>query len=269
MSETHRFARRVQPETGVKVLGERNSGTSFLERSLSENYDLPVFRNPRNSEFTVPDISRRFLGIRIDHSAIDTAYFSQMAYDKVPSAGGWKHAAPDQRLLDEFFLPTNAAAIMIVRHPATWLQSMFKRTFNRFTKEPKTFGEFLRFPWLTIPADGLHGKYVLSGPVSLYAHKARQMQWLFDTYPNSTILRYEDFTQSPKEALANLGIDKLQDKEFVSFKRDARTFLEKKSGDRDYVAEAKAASYDSLNDEDRAFVISELKGSPLLHLYPA
>ncbi|MCW8843729.1 MAG: hypothetical protein OQK00_09965 [Rhodobacteraceae bacterium] len=181
------------------------------------------------------------------------------------SSGGWKHAAATPQLKDRFFAPTGAAAIIILRHPADWARSMHRNPFHTLCQVPRAFSDFLRQPWLTTARDALPERLV-PDLVSLLAGKVDSYLWLLDTWPNSTVIRYEDLAKAPEEVLDHIGLPLP-----AAFKiphADPRRFARKKRSNESYGERAAKASYDVLRQTDQQFLRTGLAGGICDRLYP-
>jgi len=258
--------RQIDPQAGVKILGERNSGTNFLEDLLRENRpDLRLHDNIRT--LPTPDCAPYPDGFfpRWDRQAAEEALLDHYHITTLSTSGGWKHAAPTDRFLKEFLTPTGAAVVILLRHPAAWLRSMQRNPFHSVCYLPRDISDFLRQPWLTMARDELPER-LLPDIANLLAQKVARYQWLLDTWPNSTVIRHEDLARSPAATLATIGLS-LGDSPRVPT-TDSRWFARAAPPEKSYSAQAGAASYTILNDADQAFLRSGLATTDLERLYP-
>lgn len=258
--------RRIDPQAGVKILGERNSGTNFLENLLRENLpDLRLFDNIRT--LPTPESAAYPQGFfpRWERYAAEEALLDHYHITTLAEAGGWKHAAPTDRLLKDFLIPTGAAVVILLRHPAAWLRSMHRNPFHTVCHVPGDISEFLRQPWLTMARDELPER-LLPDLASLLAQKITRYQWLLDLWPNSTVIRYEDLASAPATTLAAIGLS-LGDAPRVP-ETDSRWFARTAPPKGTYRAQAAAASYTVLNDADQRFLRAGLAATALDLLYP-
>lgn len=266
--------RTLSPDAGIKVLGERNSGTNVLETLLREHVDVYLHENipilspnmtpaPPDGPFPKGDRGQAAHEAMIDH----------MHHAQLPDNGGWKHAAPDHRFTHDFLAHKSPGVLIIVRHPASWLRSMHKNPFHALVAIPRDFGTFIRQPWLTVARDSLGPRLFPSLP-DMLAAKMEAYADLLTRYDNSCLLRYEDLVQEPDRTLRAIGLapghpvtDALPDHDirgFLSRQRAFRPFAKAEN----FRKRAAAASYEGLASRDRAFLLERLSDSILLQLYP-
>ncbi|MEP2531793.1 hypothetical protein [Shimia sp.] len=266
--------RNISVENGLKLLGERNSGTSFLESLLRTHFDLSLFDSlPIVTHEMTPFAPKGPFPRLPNGQAAHEAMTDHLHYEQLPQNGGWKHAAPSQRFVDEFLTPKAPAVLIIVRHPASWLKSMHRNPFHSLMQETPDFARFLRQPWLTVERDGVAPRYHDS-LLALMVLKMKMHADLLANYENSALIRYEDLVQSPEETLRILDKQPLSPIKTPDAQEDARGFISSKRAFwqrrkmRNYRDSAQQASYDKLASDDRNFVLDTLSDSPLLSLYP-
>lgn len=259
--------RRIDPQGGIKILGERNSGTNFLETLLRQNVPglalhdniptLPTRDSARHPEGFFP---------RRSQQAAEEALLDHYHEIMLATSGGWKHAAATPRLKERFLDPTGAAVIILLRHPADWVHSMHRNPFHALGHVPKAFPDFLRQPWLTVARDEL-GDRLLPDLPTLLARKAKSYLWLLDTWPNSTVIRYEDLAVAPEDTLRKLGLP-LSDT-FITPQTDPRGFARRNRHAASFEERAAQATHDRLDTPDRAFLRAGIAGELLETLYPS
>ena len=255
------------PTPYVKVLGERNCGTNVLSRTISSNFDVVVA--PSNSPLSRKQ--RAFLG-RAEPSRARRDELREVIRDynhlrDLPIAGGWKHAAATQALVDQFLIRKSAIAVCILRHPASWAQAMHRHPFHALTDVPADFSFFIRAPWLARPRDELSDP-LLASPLELLKAKAKSYGWLCRAYPRTVILRYQDLVLDPSTALLPLQKHLSQTTpEVVLPKAGVRGFIEGEVARNDFVEKARSTGYDMLAASDAAFLQELLEGSFLASMY--
>lgn len=258
--------RRIDPQAGVKILGERNSGTNFLESLLRENLpELHLFDNIHTLPTPESAVYPNGFFPRWDQQAAEEALLDHYHATMLAASGGWKHAAPTERFLKDFLAPTGAAVVIILRHPAAWLRSMHRNPFHSVCHLPQDLSEFLRQPWLTMARDELPER-LLPNLAALLAQKVARYQWLLEAWPNSTVIRHEDLARAPAATLAAIGLS-LGDAPRVP-ETDSRWFARTAPPKDTYSAQAAAASYAVLNDADQHFLRGGLAATGLDLLYP-
>lgn len=225
----------------IKIYGERNTGTNFLEDLIRLNFDCEVVKS------NLPGPIKSLLkGLRerkslhldfLDEPIKD--FFHTWVYAR---RYGWKH-----KLLE----PSAGATIheaglrylLTNRDPYAWLHSMYKRPHNLgVNTRDMSFAEFLSTPCHTVRREGVpFRKY--SNPVEIWTIKSQAMQKFFDER-SCQIITHEQMVLNPEEALAkfaqqtNLPMnDKLQVPQ-SSTKKDGRTKadIERVILDREWLA---------------------------------
>ena len=270
--------RKISAANGLKLLGERNSGTNLLETLLRDHYDLHLYPNtPIVGGKLIPTAPGGHIPEGIAGKAAREAVGDHLHYVQLPESGGWKHAAPDERFYREFILPRDPAVLILIRHPASWLASMHRNPFHRLVHIPDDFSRFIRQPWLTLPRDGL-GPRQYDTIIDMLAAKALAYDRLTIRHENSAVLRYEDLAQDPQSTLATLGLTPRAPFSSDRPAPDARPFIQprrrwwqlRRSAQpaRDYRARAAQAGWNQLADKDRDFVLERLADSPLIQLFP-
>jgi hypothetical protein len=254
--------------TTIKILGERNSGTNFFELFLKQNFELNIAKNhgylsARDRNYLEKAEPRREFKSQLREALRDNAHFRS-----VPNTGGWKHAAPTQRFLDEFATPRKALVLCLVRHPAVWLQSMHRNPFHALSYVSPNFSEFIRTPWACRPRDELINPFTAS-PLHMYLDKFAAYKWLAERHAQTMILRYEDILLAPQDAANRLTsfIPRL-DGTLALPSKSARNFGVGHNNLQEYHEKARASSYDLLSKEDRDFVQEILLATELAKLYP-
>lgn len=256
-------------ETGLKILGERNTGTNFLHQIISENYNIKLFPNTSNlskeqrnalprsssSEWTSRQASKEIL--RDDNHFL-----------KIHENGGWKHAAVTENFVENFARPSGCAVICLVRHPASWSTSMHRNPFHGVAKVPRDYSSFLRAPWICVARDELSPSLQPS-PLALYRKKIESYEYLKSVYENTAIVRYEDVLLNTDPTFSRLGLQPFQHTNKIDIpKSSSRNFGKGHLLLSGYQSKAKKPGYDQLSDQDRELILGELQGSLLLKLYP-
>ncbi|RME83007.1 MAG: hypothetical protein D6775_09300 [Caldilineae bacterium] len=122
----------------VKILGERNTGTHYLEKLLRLNLDVRVLPGsaPRR-------LRRHFPG----NEAVLDLYFRLTAFANL----GWKHAlapAPDA-LRRSRWARRGLVILTLSKNPYAWLLSLYRHPYHYSGPLP-SFERFLQSPWRTV-----------------------------------------------------------------------------------------------------------------------
>lgn len=253
----------------IKVYGERNSGTNFVEKTILRSYDIRIIWNipdvPQERRKAIetcglPILSARFLIER----AWDDIYFEHRLKSR-----GWKH----EKLSDDSLGEYDAAAdgkcgfVFVVRNPFDWSRSMHRNPFHALQPVPEDFAAFIRSPWALVKRDCVDRDY-LETPILLWKMKVAEYVRLASER-RGLLIRYEDLLHKPNDGLAAfntfLGADSsslvFPEKSARSFIDDNRTFASFRSEYSLGTARRKTKS------EDAAFIEDIIGRDLLLEVY--
>ncbi|GGO60647.1 hypothetical protein SAMN05444398_11325 [Roseovarius pacificus] len=206
----------------LKIYGERNSGTNYLQDLASKNLYAQVLsgrapdRHPQAYVAKALKLISKDLGMRYRHAWRDR--YLANAFD---AHLGWKHACPSPERLG----PDRLASVrfaMIVKNPYAWLLSMFRRPYH-IGAQDKTFEAFLNRKVPVMPAMENIGTDQI-GPVEVWNRKIAGYFVLKDAAAHACIVNYENFLQDEEGALRHMaqGLDIRQRPDFVSITRGAK-----------------------------------------------
>ncbi|KPA21663.1 hypothetical protein shim_23700 [Shimia sp. SK013] len=256
--------RPIDTTNGLKLLGERNSGTNLLTGLLTQVPNLKLFPStPLLRQRDMP-LYRRPWTAPLVYKAAHEATLDDWHLRDLPQTGGWKHAAPDAAFLKQFLEEFTPAVLIILRHPAVWLRSMHRNPFHALNPVPRDFSKFIRQEWLCVGRDSLERRILPNLP-HLQAAKANAYSNLLSQYPNSSLIRYEDLASDPTGTLAKIGVALPPRTELPG--NDARGFARRQSSGTDYAAAARQARFDLLSPADAAFTREAQADSPLSAIY--
>jgi len=168
----------------VKIYGERNTGTSYLERLLALHFDVRFLRGAA---------PRWAYSDRFASEATRDLYFRVTFGANL----GWKHMLVPEVLP----LRPGTLVLCLTKNPYAWLRSMYRRPFHA-KRAFKDFDDFLRGPWPTVGRD--RGPASYSDPVRLWNAKHAAYVRARQRY-GAVILAYEELLRDPEHALAALG----------------------------------------------------------------
>jgi len=177
----------------LKLYGERNTGTNYLEELIRLNLHAETLRNiePRLIEILqMPLPGKNFL--------VDL-YFSLTNKNNL----GWKHMLT---LPAASYFPRTIDArpihiITITKNPYSWLLSLYKRPHHYRGRLPSTFEEFLVTPWRTVERE--NSPRYFSSPVELWNQKNAAYLGLSQYFQVRNV-RYEDFLVDYQAVLMSL-----------------------------------------------------------------
>ena len=131
------------PANRVKIFGERNTGTNALSRIIEANSAarcLPATSGELNPLLGRIGNTSWLPGKRMRERLLDSIFEGRSPLC------AWKHCAtnfPDAAAFE------GVLVLFTIRHPASWLVSLFKRPYQRLERQPSTLAEFLNSKWET------------------------------------------------------------------------------------------------------------------------
>jgi len=131
------------PANRVKIFGERNTGTNALSRIIEANSGarcLPATSGELNPLLGRIGNTEWLPGKRMRERLLDSAFEGRSPLC------AWKHCAtnfPDAVPFD------GVLVLFTIRHPGSWLVSLFKRPYQRLERNPSALAEFLNSKWET------------------------------------------------------------------------------------------------------------------------
>jgi hypothetical protein len=131
------------PANRVKIFGERNTGTNASSRIIEGNSDarcLPATSGDLNPLLGRIGNTAWLPGKKIRERLLDSIFEG-----KGPLCA-WKHCATNFADAAPF---DGVLVLFTVRHPASWLVSLFNRPYQRLERTPSTLAEFLNSKWET------------------------------------------------------------------------------------------------------------------------
>jgi hypothetical protein len=195
----------------VKIFGERNSGTHALAtivRSNSQSLYLPSVER----EFH-PLLARIVNDRRSPIPAALRERLNDWMFRDPSPLNAWKHCATNFPNASAF---EGVLVLFTVRHPASWLLSLFKHPYHQLTPKAPDLRSFAAAPWKTVGRERLdRGSFL---PLELYRLKLRAQLELADRLSVRAIayrfVRHEDLVlrqagvfSSIREELLNPAAD--------------------------------------------------------------
>ncbi len=174
----------------LKIYGERNTGTTYLQALIQQNLHATPLRG------TAPRRWRRLARGR--EWPIDL-YF-RLTF---PRNLGWKHRmAPTQDQLARIRIPLDQLHfLIIVKNPYAWLLSLYRRPYH-YQGALTDFDTFLTSPWPTVGRE--HHPEPFPNPMALWNAKYASYLRLL-TQHSGQVLRYEDLLADPQETLTQVA----------------------------------------------------------------
>ncbi|SLN41077.1 hypothetical protein PSA7680_02032 [Pseudoruegeria aquimaris] len=195
----------------IKVCGERNCGTNWLEdfflaQSAAELLHHRGFLMAHMAPEAFAQIER--LPEAAQPFARE-AMFDKLFRQHGRAFMGWKHQALRPRALQGDARAASCAFVIVVKHPAHFLASLFRNPYHDLLPARPSLEAFLGSPWLPVARDQL-APVILPSPLDLWARKMRSYLAFREAAPHAEILCYEallaDFEATMGAACEQLGI---------------------------------------------------------------
>lgn len=187
----------------LKLFGERNTGTNYLEALLADNVYCAVcpgnLSEQRRLVYKVLHNSLPYqLARKIIEANRDTEYHRRFE-DEL----GWKHARIPNLPNGLSAYPDGTGFIALVKNPYAWLLSMHKRPYQNENLNEVPFSDFIRRPWFTVGREHSGVPYYQNA-VQMWNDKVGSYLNLKD-YGPSLIVRYEDVLRSPEDFIERVA----------------------------------------------------------------
>ena len=203
----------------IKLYGERNSGTNYLEKLITLNLNVHQMRSQ------VPWYIVRLQKIMPDNEILRDLYFQiTFRYNL-----GWKHTlVPPSEVLQKYVPVKSVSFVTITKNPYSWLLSMHARPHHYYDYAQRTdFETFLTSRWHTLKRDNTPYR-VVQNPIVLWNIKNASYISLAGSQPTVT-LRFEDLLAAPADAISCLA-----DRFFLSWKNERfQAYEQSTKGDYD------------------------------------
>lgn len=165
----------------IKIIGERNSGTNYIEKIINENFHVNL----------LPGSMPRILNKTLGYEFVRDYYFKKTQHKNL----GWKHAmAPTNNFLESVGMKDNVGFIAIAKNPYAWLLSMFRRPYHLYT-EQQTLDQFISSQCRTVSRERYTEAF--RNPMIMWNKKNKSYVDLCD-YGFGLIIPYESFLCAPE-----------------------------------------------------------------------
>ena len=187
--------------TGIKIYGERNSGTNYIEQLIANNINCLIYpgslsRQRRMGHF----IAKKLLPNALAYTLIE-ADRNRAHKNSFGVLQGWKHAQiPCHQYSNARYKP-GTCFLTLTKNPYAWLLSLYKRPYQNIDLMncKINFSTFLRTPWKTIPREC--GPQEYANPIKMWNMKTSSYSKL-SNYGTHLHLCYEDVLEDPESTVA-------------------------------------------------------------------
>jgi len=246
----------------VKVFGERNTGTNFLNKLLSLNTNLQVLGHGNNSisHSKLKEIDQSFA--RLGHTEKLSPQIRQFVLERFideqrrleyPDNYGWKHARVLIGDLEKSPHKDSTLFIFLIRNPWRFVSALHRRPYNLFPTPSSNLSAFVDSQFLTNERDCMPS-LLINNPVELWNEKVKSYLGCSNTLENSLVCYYENLVTSVDEFMDAIrpvcNVSSNIRTPINSTKKDDKTF-------NDYKQEV--LSYDPVSDLGEEVYLNILK----------
>lgn len=200
------YAGRVE-YASTKIFGERNTGTNLLKQMIELNSTsrcLPSVESELDPEaFQRATRLYPLIGV-FRHRNRDRNRLLDEIFEGRSARETWKHCAT---IFDDASAFEGVFVIFAVRHPASWLVSLYARQYNRLGPRPRSLRQLIEAPWPTVRRERLDARAM--PPLELYNEKVRSYLQLAEQFGAAGVehafVRFEDLTRSQEEVYRELA----------------------------------------------------------------
>lgn len=182
----------------IKVFGERNTATNAISKMIEKNSDSKCAPSTAIELDRYIDIKKRIARVvsrKCEERVVDNVF------DNVPPPYSWKHAATNFNIVSDF---EPYHVIFTVRHPASWVLSLYKNPYHLETNSHQTLAQFIQKKYRTVGRERLNKEKFR--PLSLLEEKIKSYDVfaskLADSGFSFSFVRFEDFVLN-QEAVFN------------------------------------------------------------------
>ncbi len=179
----------------IKIYGERNCGTNYLEQLIRRNLEVAILPGVAPAW-----LRRRFRNHpRLRERAIDAYFYATFGRNL-----GWKHMlAPPLWRLERSIRPLSQTHFLfLVKNPYAWLLSLHRHPYHH-PNPANNFSDFIRTAWPTLGRENV-GREPFPNPVVMWNQKnASYLALARDV--EGQIIRYEDLVADPEAMLHTIA----------------------------------------------------------------
>jgi hypothetical protein len=179
--------------TQLKIFGERNSGTNWIEDVILKNYNLPLLHHRGLIEQHMTTEHRALLSsLPIEERNFVRASITDWIFENYAiDLFGWKHRCVDFEKLQLTKNFDQTGFIFMVRHPYNFIKSLRKKPYHALLPIPDNLDDFISSPWMAMPKDNVP-QPLLQSPLLLWNLKIESYLRFVERSNNAIVVRYED-----------------------------------------------------------------------------
>jgi hypothetical protein len=185
----------------LKVYGERNTGTNYLDQLLTANLEVSLLPGtvPGQVARTASRLDRG--AARLGLNRVRTGEPIRDLWFRFSSRSnhGWKHRLAPSGTGARRAIARGVVFVTVTKNPYSWLLSLFDHPYHRSGVD-QTLGQFIESPWPSLGREG--GPRVYASPVELWNAKNRSYVRLAQTPGvRAQLLTYEGLVRDPRRAI--------------------------------------------------------------------
>lgn len=200
-----KFMRKIVGQTNykfIKIFGERNTGTNFLNQLVERNTrDIEILEHGKNKEIRnlLPDFPEKY------HEFVDERMRDHLRIREFKDNFGFKHAVVSPSYLKASPKFANTIFIFISRNPFYFINSLYRRPYSIIPdpRDGKCMDDFLRQKILFHQRDNTDFP-IAKSPVHLWSIKTGAAWRTHNSISNSIFIKYEELVNDPGEVLKRL-----------------------------------------------------------------
>jgi len=195
----------------IKIYGERNTNTNYLEQLIRLNLDAEQVSG------VVPYYIKTIQKILPGKEWLRDGFFSVTPQRNL----GWKHSRVMSVQELKNFKP-DVCFISITKNPYSWLLSLYRKPYSHQCSGRKPdFTTFLRTPWKTVARDNCNS--MLANPIELW--NIKNASYLQLESLNGLNITTESTVQDPEAVIAKISrhfsIDRLSSR-FLNYEQSTK-----------------------------------------------
>jgi hypothetical protein len=178
----------------IKLYGERNTNTNYLEKLIQLNLDV------KQVPGVVPSYVKTMQKVLPGKEWLRDYYFSVTCDRNLV----WKHTrVMSSRELKRYdILARGICFVSVTKNPYAWLLSLHRRPYShQFSAGKPDFETFLKTPWKTVARDNTDKQ--LNSPIELWNIKNRSYLQLTDF--NGMNITTESMVENPESVINSIG----------------------------------------------------------------
>ena len=187
---------------GVKIFGERNTGTNALSQFIAQNSESPLFPG------TFSQLPNADPSVLKQKGRGETEHLIDRAFSHQPAPFQWKHCATN--FTDEDLAQFNSCTtLVLLRNPISWCLALWKNPYNNLIEMPQSFDEFVNVKWKTVGRERLDSK-VMSPPDLINLKMSYYKEFVSGGQKNGLlmkVLRLENLVCSPMSVWMKIKAD--------------------------------------------------------------